>query len=124
MKGIDIFWNPIVLLSWFWILSFIGGYIASGFFFLFFLGMRFPGVTIARVYPVNQELTDRPVRGFPNTITSGAGASDWVIKFCALVKCFALIYYLSNGTKIFYTVPCIDLQYPFHKGFYRSMFQL
>ena len=43
--------------------------------------MSFTGVTLALVYPVNPELTDRSVLSLSTTITSGAGVSDWVIKF-------------------------------------------
>ena len=55
--------------------------------------MRFSGVTLALVSPVNQELTDRSVRSLSTTITSGAGDSDGVIKFGRLVTFFVLIDY-------------------------------
>ena len=63
---------------------------------MYIFGMRFSGVTLALVSPINQELTDRPVRIFPSTINSGAGASDWVINIGPLVKFCALIYSLCN----------------------------
>ena len=75
-----------MFLSWFGIGYLIGGYIARDFSFFFF-GIRFSGVTLALVYPVNPELvspfhpelTDISVQSVSTTITSGAGASDWVI---------------------------------------------
>ena len=75
------FWSPEVFLSWFGIVSFIGGNVASDFIFLFFLGMCLYGVTLALVYPVNPELTDRSVQGFSAAITYGSGASGWVVNF-------------------------------------------
>ena len=58
--------------------------------------MRFSGVTLALVSPVNPELTDRSVRSLSTTITSGAGDSDEVIKFGWLVTFFVLIDYWGN----------------------------
>ena len=58
--------------------------------------MRFPGVTLALVYPVNPQLKDRSVRSFSTTVTSGSGGSDLVIKFGTLVTFCALIDYLGN----------------------------
>ena len=43
--------------------------------FLLFLGIRSYGVTLARVCPVNPELTDTSVRSLSTTITSGTVAS-------------------------------------------------
>ena len=54
---------------------FLGGYVASDFIFIFFLGVCFPGVTLALVSPVNPESTNISVRSLFTTITSGAGAS-------------------------------------------------
>ena len=65
-----------VFLSWFEIGYFLGGYVASDFIFLFFLGMCFSGVTLALISPVNPELKNRSVRSLFTTITSGAGAYD------------------------------------------------
>ena len=69
--------------------------------------MCFSGVTLSLVSPVNPELVspvnpklrDISVQILSTTITSGAGASDRVIKFGALVTFFVLIDSLSNGTK-------------------------
>ena len=69
--------------------------------------MRFYGVTLALVYPVNPELVSpvnlelsyRSVQSFSTNITSGDCASYRVIKFGSLVNVFVLIDYLSNGTK-------------------------
>ena len=60
----------------FGIVSFLGGDVASDFMFLFFPVISFYGVILALVSPVNQELTDRSVRSFSTTVTSGTGASD------------------------------------------------
>ena len=62
-----------------------GGDIASDFVFLFLIGMRFSGVTISLVSPVNPELTDISVQSLSTTITSGAGAYDLRVKFGPLV---------------------------------------
>ena len=78
--------------------------------------MGFSGVTLALVYPVNTELTDRSVQSFSTTITSGAGAgagaSDRVIKFGPLVTFCVLIYSLGNvispqigATNFFFAFP-------------------
>ena len=88
------FWIPKVFLSWFGIGSFLGGDVASDFIFIFFLWMRFPGVTLALVSPVNPELTDRSVQSLSTTITSFAGAFDWVIQFGPLVKLSLYILYV------------------------------
>ena len=85
------FWSPEVFLSWFGIGSFLGGDIASDFFW-----NVFSDVILARVYTGNTELIDIPVRKFSTTINSGAGASDWVIKFGPLATFCVLIYSLSN----------------------------
>ena len=61
-----------------------------------FLECVFSGVTLALVYPVNTELTDRPVQSFSTTINSGAGYSYRVIKFGPLVTFCVLIYFLGN----------------------------
>ena len=58
--------------------------------------MRFSGVTLALIYPVNAELIDRSGQSFSTNISSGAGASDQVIKFSPLVTFCVLIYYLGN----------------------------
>ena len=84
------FWRPKVFLSWSGIGSFIDGYVASDLLFLLFLGMRLPGVTIALVSPVSLELTDRSVQSLSTTITSVAGAFDWVIQFGPLFTFFSL----------------------------------
>ena len=47
------FWIPKVFVSWFIIGSFLGGDVANDLIFLLFLGMRFSGVVLALVSPVN-----------------------------------------------------------------------
>ena len=49
---------------------------ASDFLFLFFFGIRFSGVTLALVSPVNTELTDRSVQSSSTSVNYGAGAPD------------------------------------------------
>ena len=90
------FWIPKLFLSLFVIVSFLVGNLASDFIFILFLGMRFSGVTISLVYPVNMELTDISVQIFSANITSGACASYWVTKFGPLVTFCVLIYYLGH----------------------------
>ena len=58
--------------------------------------MRFSGVTLAIVSPVNPELTDRLVQSLSTIISFGASAYDLVIKFGPLVTFFVLIYSLGN----------------------------
>ena len=53
VEGFDIFGDLNCFYPFFGIGSFLGGDIASDLIFLFFLGMRFSGVTLALVYPVN-----------------------------------------------------------------------
>ena len=78
-------WIPNVFLSWFGIGYFLGVDVSSDFMLLFFLVMSFSVVEIALLSPVYPELTDKSVRCLSTTITSGAGASDLVIKFGPLV---------------------------------------
>ena len=59
------FFIPELFVSWSEIGSFLGGDIASNFFFSLFFGMRFSRVTLALASPVNTELIDRSVRIFP-----------------------------------------------------------
>ena len=58
--------------------------------------MRFYGVTIVPVSPVNTESTDASVRSLSTTITSGVCDSYWVINFGALFTFCVLIDYLGN----------------------------
>ena len=48
------FWSPKLFFPWFGIGSFLGVDVASEFFFILSLGMRFSGVTLALVYSVNR----------------------------------------------------------------------
>ena len=81
IEGIDLF-GVLIFLSWFRIGLFLGGDIARDL-FLFFIGMRFSGVTIALASPVIPEFvspfllykTDKSVQILSTTITSGAGAA-------------------------------------------------
>ena len=59
--------------------------------------MCFFGVTLALVSPVDPELTNRLVQTLFTTITSGAGASDWIIKFGTLVTFCVFIDSLDNA---------------------------
>ena len=90
------FWSSKEFLSWFVIGSFLYGDVASDFIFIFFLGMRFFGVALALVSPVNPELTDRSVQSLSTIINSGAGASYLVIKFVPLVTICVLIDSLGD----------------------------
>ena len=94
VEGIDIFG----VLNHFYpgIGSFLGWDVPSDFIFLFFLGKHFSSVALALVSHVNPELIDRLVRSFSSNITSGVGASDWLIKFDPLVNFCALIDSLGN----------------------------
>ena len=92
-----IFSSPKAFLTWFGLGSILGGDIGSGFIFIFFLGTRFSGVTLALVSPVNTELIDRSVWSLYTTIIYGYGASNWVIKFGPLVTFCFLINYLGNA---------------------------
>ena len=58
--------------------------------------MRFYGVTLAIVSPVNPELTDISARSLSTTITSSAGASYGVINFGPLDTFCILIDSLGN----------------------------
>ena len=70
--------------------------------------MRFPGVTLDLVSPINPELSDRSVQSFPTTITSGAGASDRGInfgplfKFCVLIDSLGNVIFPKNGATTFF----------------------
>ena len=94
--------------------------------------MRFSGVILAIVYPVNPEpvspvnleLTDRSVQSFSTKKTSGVRTSDWLNDFGAFVKKNVLIYYLSNGMKDFLYSSVSWPSISFSKGFYRILGQL
>ena len=89
VEDFDIFLVINMSIYWFGIRSFIGGNIAGDFIFLFFLVIRFYGVTPA---PVNTDKREAPVRIFSSTIiTFGAGGYYWLIKFGALVIFWVLI---------------------------------
>ena len=91
-----IFQSSKVFLSWFGTGSFLGGDIASDFIFLFFLGMRFLGVTLDLVSPVNMELTYISVWSLSTTITCGADYSYLRINFNPLVTLCIMIDSLGN----------------------------
>ena len=83
-----------MLISWFGIGSFLEGDIARDFILFSFLEIRFYGVTIATVPPDKIETS---VRILLSTIISfGAGGSDLLIKFGALVTFCVLIDYSGN----------------------------
>ena len=75
-----------IFLSWFGVGSFLGGDIARNFIYFFFFGMSFYGVTLDLVPRIKPELiipvatnkADIPIRCLCTTISSGAGAYDWV----------------------------------------------
>ena len=86
---------PKVILFWFVIGHFLGGDVASYKVFLFFLGMCVSGVTLSPVVTVEKTETSVRILGF-TIIYFGAGGSDWLIKFGALVTFCVLIDSLGN----------------------------
>ena len=58
--------------------------------------MRFPGVTLDLVSPVNPEFTYKSVQSLSTTSTYGSGDSDLVIKSGPLINLFVLIDSLGN----------------------------
>ena len=93
VEGLDIFYRPKVLLPLFGIESFLFGDVTSDLIFLFYIGIRFSGVTLALVSPVTPEKTYTSVR---TMVYFGAGASDRVINLGPLVTFFVLTGSLGN----------------------------